>query len=441
MAKLGERELVCAEVLVGKGKRSVRSMAKELGVDESTLRYRLARRRQGAVDGRTQQPEACAPFENVIQAWIDRQPWDSTDGRDRPESIKTLYEQLVSEHGYSGSYKAVQRYVRRRAPAPKVRPVRRIETRPGTQGQVDWGTRKIFVHELGGVTPLKAFLMTLSHSRISPVRFYLDETQLSWLDGHNHALTFLGGVPLTLRIDNLKTGVKKGAGAWAELNDTYQAYGDEMGFLIDPARPRSGRDKGKVERRVQDVIGGIIRTDERFVTLSDLNEATSERIIQRAKKLTNPVTGDSVYDTWLQEREVLQALPAVLPVPFDVQVVRTVGRDCLINFEGRQYAVPFPHAHRAVQVRGAPGKVQILADGRVVQEYPRGTKSRLLVDQSCYDPVKVSNSKPAISGPMKQRVEAPAPLGRIGRTIVADKSWEAARRPLSDYEALLRRTR
>jgi len=440
MAKLFERDLVAAEVLVGNGK-SVRSVAKDLGVDESTLRYRLERRRQGAVDGRTQQAEACSPFEDVIQAWIERQPWDSTDGHDRPESIKSLYEQLASEHGYSGSYKAVQRFVRRRAPTPRVRPVRRVETRPGTQAQVDWGTRKIFVHELGGVTPLKAFLMTLSHSRMNPIRFYLDETQLSWLDGHNHALRFLGGVPLTVRIDNLKTGVKKGAGPWAELNDTYQAYGDQLGFVIDPTRPRSGRDKGKVERRVRDVVGAIVRRDERFVTLDDVNEAVSERVVARAKKLINPVSGDSVYDTWLAERDVLQALPERMPIPFDVQVTRNVSRDCMINFEGRQYAVPFPHAHRAVQVRGAPGKVQILAGGRVVMEYPRGTKARLLIDQSCYDPASVSNSEPAFMGAMEPRVEAPAPLGRIGRAIVADKSWEAAQRPLSDYEALLRRTR
>jgi len=436
VAKLSVRELVCAEVLVGKG-RSVRSVAKELGVDESTLRYRLERRAAGAVDGRTQQAEACDPFKDVIESWIKRQDWDGE--RRRPESIQSLYELLVSEHGYAGSYKAVQRFVRRRAPAPKVRPVRRIETRPGTQAQVDWGTRRIFVHELGGVTPLKAFLMTLSHSRLCPVRFYLDETQLSWLDGHNRALSFLGGVPLTVRIDNLKTGVKRGAGVWATLNDTYRAYADQLGFLIDPTRPRSAQDKGKVERRVQDVVGGVVQKGERFVTLDDLNQAAAERILERAKKLINPVTGDSVYDTWLAEREVLQALPDPLPIPFDVQVTRRVGRDCLVSFEGRQYAAPFAHAGRTVQVRGAPGTVQIIANGEVVQEYPRGTKARLLIDQSCYDPASASTSGPARSGPMAARAHAPAPLGRLGRAIVADKSWEAARRPLSEYEALLRR--
>ncbi len=430
MARLSERELVCAEVLVGKG-RSVRSVAKELGVDESTLRYRLQRRRAKAVDGRSRQPEACDAVADVIEAWIARQDWDGESAR--PESIKSLYEDLVAEHEYVGSYKAVLRFVRRRAPPAKLRPVRRVETRPGTQAQVDWGVRKVFVHELGGITPLRAFLMTLSHSRMNPVRFYLDETQLSWLDGHNHALRFLGGVPLTLRIDNLKTGVKRGAGAWAELNDTYQAYADEMGFVIDPTRPRRGSDKGKVERRVQDVIGPIVRRGERFVTLEDLNAAVLERALARAKALTNPVTGDSVYDTWLAERELLQPLPESLPVPFDVQVARRVGRDCLVSFEGRQYAAPYRYASRQVQVRGAPGKVQIIADSRVVQEYPRGTKARLLIDQTCYEP--------AISGATGQAVEPPTPLGHIGKVIVAEKSWEAARRPLSDYENLLRRAR
>lgn len=427
MARLAERDLVCAEVLVGKG-RSVRSVAAELGVDESTLRYRLARHREHAVDGRKHQPEACDSVADVIEAWIADQDWDGESGR--PESVRSLYERLVAEHGYGGSYKAVLRFVRRRAPASAVRPVRRIETRPGTQAQVDWATRKVFVHELGGTTPLSALLMTLSHSRISPVRFYLDQTQLSWLDGHNHALRFLGGVPLTVRIDNLKTGVKKGAGVWAELNDTYLAYADQLGFIIDPARPRSARDKGKVERRVRDVIGPIVRHGERFVTLDDLNHAASERTIARARKLINPVTGDSVYDTWLAERDVLQALPEPLPIPFDVQVSRVVGRDCLVSFEGRQYAAPFTLAGRAVQVRGAPGTVQIFADGRVVQEYPRGTKAMLLIDQACYEPLARDAS---------ERVKTPSPLGRIGRVIVADKSWEAAKRPLSDYEALLRR--
>lgn len=73
-----------------------------------------------------------------------------------------------------------------------------------------------------------------------------------------------------------------------------------------------------------------------------------------------------------------------------------------------------------MQVRGAPGKVLIIAGGQVVQEYPRGTKAKLLIDQACYDPATVSTSRPAIPGAPEARVQPPAPLGRIGRVIVAD---------------------
>jgi transposase len=444
LSKLSERELVCAEVLVGKG-RSLRQVAKELDVDESTLRYRLGRRRAGAVDGRTKQSEACAPFEDAIRKWIEAQDWSGQE--ERPASVRGLYDELVRDHGFTGSYKSVVRFVRRRAPAPSVRPSRRVESRPGAQAQADWATRKVFVHELGGVTPLQTFVMPLSHARFTTMRFYPDATMLSWLDAHNRAFEAFGGVPLTVRIDNLKTGVKRGAGAWAELNDTYEAYASELGFVVDPARPAKGSDKGKVERRVQDVAGSVLRAGERFVTLADLNDAVRERLVAIAKARRNPVTGTSIFDAWLAEREVLRPLPEPLPEPFDVQVARRVGRDGLVAFEGRQYAAPYPLVGRSVQVRGAPGRVLLIANARVVHAYPRGTPAELLVDDDCYEPG---------SGPVRAALAAlygdtppsgivpvlpPTPLGRIGRAITAGRSWEAAARPLSAYEELVRRAR
>ncbi|MEX2535333.1 MAG: hypothetical protein WD273_06985 [Trueperaceae bacterium] len=70
--------------------------------------------------------------------------------------------------------------------------------------------------------------------------------------------------------------------------------------------------------------------------------------------LNHPVTGDSVLDTWRAEQQVLQPLPESLLTPFDVQVTMRVSGDCLVRFEGREYAVPFRHVGRDVHVRGAP---------------------------------------------------------------------------------------
>ncbi len=54
-------------------------------------------------------------------------------------------------------------------------------------------------------------------------------------------------------------------------------------------------------------------------------------------------------------------------------------------FENRQYPVPFIHVGRQVEVRGCAGKVQILAAGSIIREYPRHTPERVLVDPSCYE--------------------------------------------------------
>ena len=113
---------------------STRAAARELGVDKSTLRYHIGRREAGAVDGRANQEEVCAPWDGVIAAWIAEQ----SEREERPGAVRLLYEELTERHGYDGGCKAVLRYVRRRMAPPKLRPIRQVETKPGAQAQVDW---------------------------------------------------------------------------------------------------------------------------------------------------------------------------------------------------------------------------------------------------------------------------------------------------------------
>ena len=173
------------------------------------MRYHIRRREGKAEDGRRRQAEACTPWDGVIGPWLQAQ--GECEGT-RPDSIRLLYEELVERHGYEGSYKAVLRYVRRRMTPPRLRPIRRVETRPGAQAQVDWFEElPVRVEELGGRIRLDALVVTLSHSRMFAVIWALSRNLLWWLTGHNQAFTRLGGIPWTVRIDNLKTGVAWGA--------------------------------------------------------------------------------------------------------------------------------------------------------------------------------------------------------------------------------------
>ena len=343
--------------------------------------------------------------------------------------MRALHDTLVREHGYRGTYKAVARYVRRRRPPPKVRPLRRVEVRPGRQAQVDWVEPWVQVRELGGHTRLSAFSLSLSFSRMWSVQWRLDQGQLSWQEAHNRAFEAVQGVPWSVRFDNCKTAVARRGGPWAILNDDYAAYARPLGFVPDACRIRRPTDKGQVERRVRDVRWNLIRRNERFETLAELQTASDLRVLESAERLRCPLTGQSVAESWQVERPHLAPLPETLPTPFDTQVQRPVGRDGLVRFDGREYGVPFACVGRAVQVRGCAATVEIYVEDRCVMSYPRHTACRRLIDQRCYE------------GAPPDHLEAPTPLGRLGRQIVLPKSWDwqAPSRPLDGYAALVER--
>lgn len=128
-------------------------------------------------------------------------------------------------------------------------------------------------------------------------------------------------------------------------------------------------------------------------------------------------------ESWRAEKERLAPLP-VLPEPFDVVVTRPVTKDCMVAFEGHTYSVPFEHAGSEVEVRGCAGRVQVLADGRVLREYERGTERLVVIDPTCYE------------GPGTDRVAPPAPLGRMGARLQEILEMPVATRPIDLYEAL-----
>jgi transposase len=431
MAKLNQDEVRCVMLLQAKGQK-VRTIARQLDVAESTLRCRLKRVRAELVDGRSGQASVCDGFAGTIRQWMEQQVLRHVEGRWEP--VKELH-QLLVHGGYPGSYRAVLRYVSRRRPVTRERPKRRVETSPGAQVQVDWVTRPVCVEALGGLLPLHAFVMALSHSRMWAVIWSGSLDLLAWLSCHNQAFLRLGGVTLTARIDNLKTGVASGGGPWAKLQVGYASYARQMGFAVDPCRVRQASDKGKVERRGRDLACLPIRPDERFADLAHLQEVTDQRVHQRALQLICPVTGRSIHTSWQAERASLRPLPQTLPEPFDVEVIRQVGDDCLIHFEGRQYSVPFLYQGRSVHVRGGAAAVSVWYDGKRLAEYARGTACRLLIDQAHYE------------GPGDERVMTPVPLGAWGRRIVLPRSWEhdaasqVAGRGIDHYAQLVRAMR
>lgn len=402
-------------VLLERG-HSQSAVARLLGVTEGTVRYHRKRGTVGAADGRSKQNLKAAAHAEAISHWRDQQ-------EDARVNLAALHDWLRREHGYGGSLKSVQRYWKRTFPAPAIRARRRVETPAGAQAQVDWAEFPGVV--LGDeVVDLVALIVTLSWSRKRAVIWARSKDMLSWQTCQIACFERLGGVPAVLRIDNVKTAIARGAGAWGVVNETYRRFAVQLKFHVDACQPRHPRGKGKVERHVRDLRGTVDPRREVFDSLEALQAATDARLEERAGRLRCPTTGTSIAEAWEQERRLLTPLPETLAEPFDVVMRRPVGIDCLVSFEGRQYSVPFRFVGQEVEVRGLAERVQILKDAAVVAVHARHTAQLILRDEAHYE------------GEDTERVRAPMPLGRMGRRLAEIAASNVQHRSIDLYARL-----
>ncbi len=424
--KLGRVQIMVAHEMVARGV-PVRQVARQFGVDEATLRYRL-QRRPDAPDGRRARPTALDGWEAVVTAVLERcgDARVVAGGTTRCET-RAVHAVLVREFGFAGSYQAVRRYLRRRFGVPPVQALRRVELPPGVQAQHDWFEWTGVVS--GEARPLYGLIGTLAYSRATFVWVSPTMSELAWQTGHLALFHRYGGVPLWVRIDNLKTGVAAGAGPTAVLHPAFARFAQTCRFQVDPCRPATGRDKGKVERQVRTDRGAFadLFTQE-WQSFDSLQTALDVRAHELHGRRRCPATGTSVADALRAERLRLQPLPAVHE-PFDLVVARRVSRDALVSFEGRRYSVPFAWVGRTVEALGTARHVVIYAAGTEVARHPRHTARRLVLDPAHYD------------GPSTPTVLAPPPLGRRGRLQLAAvpglPAPAAVARPLTAYVALV----
>jgi len=403
---------------------SVRQIAGQLGVDESTLRYRLKRPPE-APDGRRDRPSVMAAWHDVVYAVLTRlEDQRVVIGSGRRMRTQLIHDILVRDFGFPGSYQSVRRYLQRTFAAAPVQAIRRVETPPGVQAQHDWFE---WPGVIGGERcTLYGLIGTLAHSRATWIWVSRGMAQLAWQAGHLALFQRYGGVPLWIRIDNLKTGVALGAGPTAVLNRSFQTFARTCGFLVDVCRPVTPEDKGKVERAVASTRSAVADLlVQRWPSLEQCQAAFDARATELQLRRLCPATGTTVAAAWQAERGLLQPLPT-MHEPFDCVVARRVTRDCLLAFEGRRYSVPFAWVGRTLEVRGTARHVVVLAEGQEIARHPRQTARRLVLDPAHYD------------GPSTPAVLAPVPLGARARLQLAAWSDTAPlTRPLSHYLTLV----
>ena len=281
-------------------------------------------------------------------------------------TAKRLFERLRTEHGFVGSYTTVKDYVRERR--ARAREVFVPLAHPPGHAQVDFGEAMAVIG--GESCKVHLFCLDLPHSDACFVKAYPAERTEAFLDGHNAAFAFLGGVPRSILYDNTKLAVARilGGGerqrtrAFAELQSHYL-------FLDRFGRPGKGNDKGKVEGLVGYARRNFLVPIPSFASFAALNAHLEQSCLSRLSDQLRGQT-ESIGERLERDLAALQPRP---PVPFDACDRRParVSSLSLVRYERNDYSVPTAYGHRPVLVRGYVEEVVIACGTEVIARHPR----------------------------------------------------------------------
>jgi transposase len=291
----------------------------------------------------------CEPWRELIRAKCDL-----------GLSAQRIYQDLVAENGFGGSYYGVRRFVRRLETSQDL-PFRRIECEPGDEAQIDFGSGAPVVGPDGKRRKTHVLRVVLSHSRKGYSEAVFRQTTDDFLRCLEGAFRHFGGVPRRLILDNLKAAVTKADWFDPEINPKVRSFADHYGTVFLPTRPYTPRHKGKVERGVDYVQENALR-GRSFARLEDQNRFLLDWELTVADTRVHGTTRRHVGRQFAEvERMALLPLPR-LPFPSFREAARTVHRDGYVEVDRAYYSVPPEYLARRVWVRWDARLVRIFND-------------------------------------------------------------------------------
>jgi transposase len=297
----------------------------------------------------------------------------------------SIYQDLVCERGYTGSYDSIKRYVRKlRKKAPDL--YARIETPPGDEAQVDFGQGAPTLNN-GRYRKPWLFVMTLSNSRKSYQECVWKQDVETFIHCHENAFAFFGGVTRIIKHDNLKSAVLKAHLYEAEMNPNYLAFADHYGFIPIPCKVRTPEHKGKVESNIKYVQNNALK-GKRFDSLEEQNNYLKGWNKTWASTRIHGTTKQQVNLMFGEEQPVLKPLPSDSFHFFRIGSRKVSSRDSHIEVAGAYYPVPPKYMGRRVQVHFNRRWVKVFYQGEIIQHLGAIGKGRFHPDRSCLPPNK-----------------------------------------------------
>src|SRR3569623_1757085 len=252
-------------------------------------------------------------------------------------TAKRIHQDLAAE-GIVVGYDSVRRFLRTLGRTRPI-PLRRMESAPGDEAQVDFGAGAPLVSTDGKRRKPHVFRVVLSHSRKGYSEATFTQTTEDFIRCLENAFAHFGGAPKTLVIDNLKAAVAHPDWFDPELVPKLQSFCRHYGTVILPTRPYMPRHKGKVESGVKYVKNNALKARS-FASLD-----AQQRFLEHweATVADTRIHGTTKRQVAKVFQDVARAAFAPLPVeriPSIQESQRVVARDGHVEVAKAYYSVP-----------------------------------------------------------------------------------------------------
>lgn len=257
-------------------------------------------------------PSKLDPYKAEIDAMLEG---DRRAYRKQRHTAKRVFDRLVDEHGFDGSYSTVQRYVR------DARARARVAAGKGPFADLDWpaGVMQFdfgqadFEHR-GALARMHYAAMSFPQSNHALAQVFGDEKSVCVCQAMKDAFEHIGGVPPRVVFDNATEAGRRICGIVRE-SSLFRAFRMHYGFEAVFANPDAGHEKGNVEGKVGWLRRNLFVPVPRVGSLEAFNESLLAECDRRSEL-------EGHYEkqlTWAQlfeaDRLALMPLPGA---PFDV---------------------------------------------------------------------------------------------------------------------------
>jgi len=359
-------------------------------------------------------PSLCQPYEAVIKAKLDQ-----------GLSAQRIYQDIVAEEGFEGSYSSVKRFVRRLGTSTPL-PFRRMECEPGHEGQVDFGSGAWIVQD-GRKRRAHVLRIILSHSRKGYSEAVFKQTTENFIRVIENAFHAFGGVPKTLVIDNLKAAVTKADWFDPELNPKIIEFARHYNFVFLPTKPYTPRHKGKVESGIKYVKNNALK-GRSFASLAEHNQFLANWERQVADTRIHGTTRQQVGKRFCEvERSALMPLAAER-FPFYHEGRRKVNRDGHVEVARAYYSAPPEYLGRQVWVRFDSRMVRIYNERfQQIAVHVRVSPGKFHTDRSHLADAKISSVERGVEYMLARARRLGDDAGRWATQMIAVRGIEGVR--------------